>query len=345
MTTKEAITVQSLRSVTDVKKAMAMAQLPAINDDALRTLGNLMGNDFRAALVAVINGDDPDDSKKVLLRRSLSLLTDAVADGLRKCEISVPSYAKLINLGMEKGKEIRDQIATALSGDKEKAAAAKKWLQEAFGAFSSPIPNQPLGNGPKSDSAHQESPARANAARDHVPDAGSYSHEEMSEEGSGQRDYRSVHFYGEKFALCFSASTTKDKSKPTVNIDAANAIPGKQRKFDWQGAIHFQFTPKELPGVLSVLMGSRQSVEYKSHGVTHDKGFSIERQDGRFYAKLFAKDMGSRGVAIPPHEAFQLATLILDQIRAPLPGYSVEAVLGMVAATSRFSHQAAAARP
>ena len=344
MTTKEAITVQSLRSVTDVKSAMAKAGLPAINDDALRTLGNLMGNDFRAALVAVINGDDPDNSKKVLLRRSLSLLTDAVADGLRKCEINAPTYAKLINLGMEKGKEIRDHIATALSGDKEKAAASKKWLQEAFGAFSSPVPNQPLASGNKSDLTAQEGVARTNPDLD-ASDAGKYSHEDISEDGPGQRDYRSVHFYGEKFALCFSASTTKEKNKPTVNIDAANAIPGKQRKFDWQGAIHFQFTPKELPGVLSVLMGSRQSVEYKSHGVTHDKGFAIERQDGRFYAKLFAKDMGSRGVAIPPHEAFQLATLILDQIRAPLPGYSVEAVLGMVAATSRFTQQAAAARP
>lgn len=345
-TLTEPLTLDNLRTVPDIKSVMSKLGLPPVSDRGLIAVGKVMGADFKQFLIDVANQKENARQSTNAIKLSICLLSPAVAHGLAQLNLELPEPEFLVRLGVTQGLAIRENLNVALSADKENAERAKGWLKMTLSdAKIQGRDTSESGRDEKIDSrapsashgasavAGQGTNSRTGQAQDN-----SYSHVDDDEVDSNVQDFRSVHFYGKQFALCFSASMTKASGKkkgvPTINLDAAAALPNGERNFGWKEGIHFQFTPRELPAVLSVLLGNRQSVEFKSHGQAHDKGFAIERQDGQFYAKCFAKDMGSRGVPIPAHEAFYLVTLIVDQLRAALDGYSVESILNITRATN-----------
>lgn len=151
------------------------------------------------------------------------------------------------------------------------------------------------------------------------------------------RDFHSVHVYGSKAALCFSADDTRGGAF-TVRVEGA-ASQG-QRQYDWTSKISLQFTVKELPKLLCVLLGVLDRAEFSSHGPAKDKAISIENQAG---GKVFAslrQGRVARAVPITPEDMFGIVDLVVKRMRMNSPHLSAEAVLSLTRALARRFAQA-----
>lgn len=157
--------------------------------------------------------------------------------------------------------------------------------------------------------------------------------DERTESSSGGRDYFSVHCYGGKAALCFSADTTKGDDAPTVRIEAAPSTG--PRAYAWGQKIAVQCTLKELPIVLAAILGWMPSVRFAAHGADNKKGFSFQHQEG---GKLFAKvwdGRGARMVPIPASDLFAIADLFVRQMLKGRPYMTHDGLLTMVRQLAR----------
>lgn len=147
--------------------------------------------------------------------------------------------------------------------------------------------------------------------------------------GDKQRDYASVHIYGSKAALCFNADMTRAEGN-TIRLEAA---PAKgQRAFNWDAKIGVQFTTKELPFVLAVLMGWMPSVQFTAHGPKKDKGFSLEHQvGGKVFARVWQGNGGGQiSVPIFAEDLFGVVALLLRQMGRNSPHLGVDGVMAVV---------------
>lgn len=257
---------------------------------------------FKKCLVEAYQNPVSRDENLRYIGSCLCLCTKRATDLLREVGIAV-NYDQLVAIGLKQGLELRSVMV-----EYQKTGSVEK-LNEIKMAFQATTPVQQA----QVQGAHQENQDQQ------------YSGNEQE----GKTEYRSIHFYGKDTALCFSASKTRGGAN-TINIDAAKLNGGGGRNFDWKNAVHFQFTPRELYSVVSVFMKIRNSVEFKSHGANNDKGFSIERQDGKFYLKLFSKEGGSRAVPVMVDDAVNLAILVIDQIAAENPDYRKPDLLSVI---------------
>ncbi len=135
------------------------------------------------------------------------------------------------------------------------------------------------------------------------------------------------HVYGKSAALSFEESFTRG-GVPTVCIDAATA--SGPRAYDWSAKIRVQLTSSELPAVAAVFLGFIPRCEFTNHGEHSDKGFSIERQENGFFARVFAKGEKVRAVPITPNDAFYVCSLVIRQIIEGQPWLTADAVAAMV---------------
>lgn len=139
------------------------------------------------------------------------------------------------------------------------------------------------------------------------------------------------HVYGGKAALCFEEDTTRG-GVPTIALDAAISVGPKT--YDWKKKVRIQMTRAELPVVAAVLLGKRQSCEFKSHGEDKSKGFSMERQaGGKIFVKVFEKGQGVKAVPIEAPDVFYVASIFLLQIRRSAPWLDATSTIALVGAT------------
>lgn len=136
--------------------------------------------------------------------------------------------------------------------------------------------------------------------------------------GSAQREFLSFKAYGGKAALSFEADETR-QGDPTIAIDGAPAT--EPRKYDWGRKIRIQLTTDELMVFTAVMYGLLPSADFKNHGPQNNKGFSIQRQQGKFFAKVMQSgdNSGMYAVPIEPADAFQISTLCVRQMRKNYP--------------------------
>lgn len=139
------------------------------------------------------------------------------------------------------------------------------------------------------------------------------------------------HVYGGKAALCFEEDTTRGGVQ-TIALDAAAAVGPKT--YDWKKKVRIQMTRAELPVVAAVLLGKRQSCEFKAHGEDKSKGFSMERQaGGKVFVKVFEKEKGVKAVPIEAPDVFYVASIFLLQIRRSAPWLDATSIIALVGAT------------
>lgn len=74
----------------------------------------------------------------------------------------------------------------------------------------------------------------------------------------------------------------------------------------------------ELPVVMQVLLGHRESCAFSAHGEAKDKGFKLERQGDKVYCVVNAKGR-SVGVPIPYSDRVYILTLFMRQFRLSHP--------------------------
>lgn len=174
--------------------------------------------------------------------------------------------------------------------------------------------------------------------RDNRPSRGTESSASRGEGGGrGQateqgREFHSVHVYGGKAALCFSADVTRG-GEHTVRVEGA---PSKgQRQYDWSQKVSLQFTGKELPKVLCVLMGWLDSVEFSAHGQANDKAISMANQAGGKVFINLRQGKTARAVPVTAEDVFGIADLVIKQTLKGSPHLTSDSVLTMVRAMVR----------
>jgi hypothetical protein len=273
----------------------------------------MTGDRFKQALIDLVTKEQGRDENLRYLASCLCLSTNQAIKFLTNHNIQF-NHDLLVKLGIEQGNEIRNLMKQFdTTGD-------VNFLNEIRNRFDGVHPQPTQQHDRQSNLAPKSNNMPSNEQYD-VND--SYTGNENTEPKTQQNGekYRSLHFFGKDTALCFNDSRSKSGNIPTINIDAAKVAPGGNRNFDWKNAVHFQFTRNELIGVLSVLTHMRNKVEYKSHGQKNDKGFSIEKQEGKFYLNLFSKEGGARGVPITLEDAVQLALMLIDRLGESFPSY------------------------
>ena len=116
--------------------------------------------------------------------------------------------------------------------------------------------------------------------------------------------------YGRKAALGFREHIAT-QGYPTVMLEAATSVG--ERRYDWQRKISVQMMPRELPAVACVLTGALNQCEFRNHGTEKNKGFSIQRQEGQYFVKVFraGDERAMHAVPVPDTDA----TLISAALR------------------------------
>ena len=157
---------------------------------------------------------------------------------------------------------------------------------------------------------------------------GSTRTENAGHERNEKGDRLSVHVYGSGAALCFEPDQTR-RGDHTIALDAARSTG--PRAYDWGGKIRLQMTQAELPVVAGVLLGRIAKCEYGNHGPENDKGFSLENQDGKIFARVFAKGKSPCAVPIGPEDAYRVTALVVRQLRENTPWLEAGDVIRLVA--------------
>ena len=338
----EKISIQDLDGLKKVHDVMVGLTLPDLNPDALKSVGKMEGETFKKAIVSYANADDDIENSKSYLFGVTSLLTGPVLSCLASLGyVSLP-YETLIKIGKSCAREFRTQLSAAARNDK----SGKEWIQQKINEYSgnkpdnapSPAAEAPSRPSTQSSSSNVRNIDQSRPQQSHVDDyvpASSRNRPAATAQpdtSKDQREYFGVTFYGGKAALCFNANE-KD-GEHSINLDAGNRIEG-QKKVNWDDAIHFRFSTKELLTMYWVLIGVRESCEFKGHGATNDKSFQMKRQDNGFFASCQAKGMNSRGLPMSEEDAFELGSLILRQMQLNNPHMTTENLMMMARAVTR----------
>jgi hypothetical protein len=139
--------------------------------------------------------------------------------------------------------------------------------------------------------------------------------------------YHSVHVYGGRAALCFSADETRGGEK-TVRIEAAQATAPKV--YAWSEKVALQLTLRELPQVLAVVAGLVPAIKLTNHGEANDKGLSLENQaGGKLFVSLW-QGKQARAVPVMPADVWPVMDLLLKQFLANSPHLSADAALASI---------------
>jgi hypothetical protein len=150
--------------------------------------------------------------------------------------------------------------------------------------------------------------------------------------GSGQeggvQKYHSVHVYGGKAALCFSADETRADKEQTVRVEAAAALGG--RRYDWSQKVALQFTTRELPQVLAVFMGWIPQLKLNAHGPANDKWALFANQAGGKVYVTMGQSKNSKAVPIMAGDIYQIVDLVIKQLLRNSPHMGAEGLLMMV---------------
>lgn len=156
--------------------------------------------------------------------------------------------------------------------------------------------------------------------------------------GNQVEERSKFHVYGGKAALCFEEDTTRG-GVPTIALDAA--LSSSPRAYHWKDKTRIQMTRAELPVVAAVLLGARNSCEFKAHGENKSKGFSMQRQaGGKVFVKVFEADKPVKAVPIEAPDVFFVASLIMLQIRRITPWLDAASAMDLVRLTMRDMQQA-----
>jgi hypothetical protein len=336
------ISVEDLDGLKKVHEIMVELTLPNINADALKTVGKLEGQKFKQAIVAIANNEDNMNHSRNYVGSVTCLLTGPVQQMLTSMGYVNLHPETLIKMGKECGREFRQHLSAASTGNHE----SKQWIQKKITEHGSSAPEQ----GARSEPPPQAKPAPAarpnnvadinqrrpepDFSRDNnpYPNAAKGNHESSrTSQDKTDRDFFSVTFYGGKSAICFNA-TEKD-GEFSINVDGGNKKPNQPeggRAIDWQDKVVFGFSSDELIELAWVLLGVSDSCKFSGHGPAHDKSFQFNRQDTGYFGSVSAKDKGSRAVPMSHAAGTRLMFLVSRQIQKNYPNMTVTEVLAML---------------
>jgi hypothetical protein len=260
-----------------------------------------------------INGAESSIGTKRYLFAIVSCLSEEMRQSLDLLGYTTISVDTLIYIGANVGLEFRKHVSIAIDKSDpnyhQNLTTIETILQKAttaVGADPIKLPGRPRPVASQQTAARQPEPREPDSTDQPIADS-----------GDDDKGFLSTHVYGGKSALCFNASLSQNKQNHTIILDAALVIG--TREYDWKNAIKIQLGHKELPMLLGVLLGWKNSVKFDAHGSANDKCFEIERQDGKFFAKVFAKGKTPCALPMTPQDAYPVAMIVLSQILKQVP--------------------------
>ncbi len=134
--------------------------------------------------------------------------------------------------------------------------------------------------------------------------------------------------YGKRFAMCAEIAYTAGDI-PTIKVEMAPAIPGKDRAYSWSEKLIFQLTRKELLVMTAVLLGMADSCRFDNHGVSKVKWLQVAMQD-RGVLYLSMGDKGIKPMGVPVSEPDVKADLYVLAVTAIQQAYHVNDIALMI---------------
>lgn len=355
--------VQPPQTINQAQAMLGQIGLSTLSPQVLKVISQCEGESFKRALAEVVNGTD-DGSRRTYLSCVIAAVVPKTKDIIASLGFRVPHESTLIEVSKTEGPSFGRAIKTlAMDNINDPAnAEAVAYLKRVLAHVCDPSnanerseapapqsqdmqPERAAPSGFNGDTyqeptqQRQQPNPRSNVREFQRPEP-QYRQEgpgrasDGDEGDGGGRKYESCHIYGGKAALCFQLDTTRQGSKPTINIDAADAVG--PRKYGWDRKVTFQLTVSELPLVLGVLYGYTHKIELNGHGANNEKSFSIENQGSKFFMK-----MGVRGAkeandgrlfALPvlPKDTYLLMTMLMQQLQANSPNLDTAAIMTLV---------------
>jgi len=324
-----------INSLDVVMEALDYLDMPVPSREAVAILAaSTEKARFKGAIeeCLMMNGGKPPsvDSKRYLFGL-VSCISEMMQSAVQQIGYGEVGFDVLIQIGKTNGMAFRSAINAAMTKTDPNHHMSFDFVEtelaqacEGLGLPPIAKPNRPRPVASQQQAApaspvDSSAPARQQASS---PQASSSNSEDAGEvinnnNGDDDRRFLSTHVYGGKAALCFNASTSRDKTNYTIGVDAAVAV--SERTYDWKTAIKIQLGHKELPLLYAVLVGWRNSVKFDAHGAENDKSFEIERQDGKFFVKVSAKGQPQRAVPMGAQDAYPVSLVVLSQIIKQAP--------------------------
>lgn len=113
------LNIEDLDGLKKVHDIMVELTLPNVNADALKTIGRLEGEKFKRAIVAIANNEDSLNHSRNYVGSVTCLLTGPVLTMLASMGYVNLQHEALIKIGKECGREFRQQLSAASSGNHE----------------------------------------------------------------------------------------------------------------------------------------------------------------------------------------------------------------------------------
>lgn len=264
-----------------------------MGDQALLDLSDLAGQGDQGAVDKVLRVCQVAQAQQrlhalgfanVTLRQTQNLLTEQGVDAVRKM---------LVDAGHRNPKAL-EAITKALHVTNQASTSSRE------GSMPPPAQSRPTSHAGAPPPAPSQAPpsnrrVTGQAYRnDNAPRAQSIADQRWGRDEQGgappqepahvtPRTYDQAKAHGGRAALTFAADhSTRDL--PTVVVEAALIVPGRDRVYDWQNKLRFQLTSHELQLVSALLLGKLGELHFSNHGERNDKWLSITRQDdpGRY---------------------------------------------------------------
>lgn len=307
-------------NLSQVKVMLGALNLPIFGDHILLKIGQEEGGGFKKALVSAANKDPSAEASTEYLAAILTAYSPNAGNVVRLLGLTPPSPQEFLPVLKQEGRAIRAALKT-LSRDINDQAT-RQYLMSVLAALGlAPIQNHET----PPQHASGLPPLQNNVRPLPVPKPSvQYNHEEPSNDdqplpppaSDSKADIKSAHLYGGKAAFCFTKCTTQTGGYPTVSIDAARAIPGVERSYDWKNKVIFQLTVGELPLVYGVFSGSFPELSLVGHGRANNKSLTIKDQEGKYFLSMQFGREPSIAIPATAKDTFRVMIMLLEQMKA-----------------------------
>lgn len=277
------------------------------------------------ALTSALNEEGNYEESKALLSGVLGACAQSTRQRLEAMGLRSPPTTVLAKIGKDEGTKFTLMVREASAGT-PKAEGPRNYValtlaryQEELGMMSLPssMEAKPPAPAELKAPAQAEAPVTPTLMRHEpvVPNNTPGAAESMTADEDG---FKSAHVYAGSAALCFNATQSR-QGRPTISLDAAEAIPGQARKYNWQDKITIQFSTQETPLVYAVLMGYMDKFKGAGHGSANEKWFTIDKQQGKLFVSVNRKGASPRGVPVTAGDLYPVTCLLMRQLQADAP--------------------------
>lgn len=295
--------VRTARTWGELRAQLLMLNLPIPDKIDMDAIIKRDAETFANALRMAVNREEGWESRLEYVKTSVVTSSKWMRESLQKMGIVACNPEMFAEIAKQEGSTFWKAVKNAIDGGADGKIAAE-YVRRTIASLSLPQ-NEPEQR-PANDVAEETNgDARKNTSENPEPQEEQQRVHEVS-----TREFKSVHAYGGKAALCFSASTTRD-DEHTVRIEGAMSTG--TRIYDWQSKVIFQLTVQEIPLVIGVLHGFMDKLELKGHGKENEKALIIENQRDKYFISLLCKGQAPRGVPVPAKDIYSIITLLLRQ--------------------------------